>query len=85
MDLGDLKARAAAVRLPVKDLARLAGLNKHTVHNAWSGRSDSLTSTRDKLGAALVGEERRMLDHLLALHGVPQREDDGAPADAVKQ
>jgi len=69
MPEGEIAARAAALRLPITELADLAGLNKHTVYNAVHGRRDCLSSTRDRLLDALRREEQRVLEHLIGLKG----------------
>lgn len=73
MDPAEIKARSAAIRLSGKDLAQAAPCSLTTVYNLFSGdagRSDTLK----RIGAALVAEELRMRDHLLALHPVAARE-----------
>ncbi|MFG1300336.1 hypothetical protein V5F49_11135 [Xanthobacter sp. V3C-3] len=65
MHESEIATRAAAIRLPLVELAGLAGLNKHTTYYVAYGKRDCLSSTRDRLLRALEEEERRLLDYLL--------------------
>lgn len=67
MPEGEIAARAAALRLPINELAALAGLNKHTAYAVVGGRRDCFSRTRDRLLDALRREEKRVLEHLLSL------------------
>lgn len=61
----DLNARRKRLRLTVRDLARLASLDRATVHRALRGGSDVLASTLSKIDAALVSEEGRVVADIL--------------------
>jgi transcriptional regulator with XRE-family HTH domain len=65
----DVLSRREKLRLSVAELARLAGVDKHTIHRIEDGRHSPVSSTLDKIAAALVAEELRVLAHLQALHG----------------
>jgi predicted transcriptional regulator len=69
LDPDELKARCATLGLPVNRLAGLAGLNKHTLHKIFNGTCMPRLDTLRAIVAALEAEERRVLAHLLALHG----------------
>lgn len=71
LDPEDLKARCAALRLPVLRLAVLAGLNKHTVHRIFDHTTSPRLDTLRALSVALEAEERRVLAHLMGLHPEP--------------
>jgi|GEM_PF-3010489 transcriptional regulator with XRE-family HTH domain len=66
--LMQLRDRIRRIRLPEKELARLAGIHKDTLAKTLSARCDTKNSTLDKIERALVAEERRVLAHLIALH-----------------
>jgi predicted transcriptional regulator len=71
LDPDQLKARCAALRLPVNSLADLAGINKDTLHKIFNGTTMPRLDTLRAIVAALEAEERRVLAHLSALHPVP--------------
>ncbi|WP_107344454.1 hypothetical protein [Rhodopseudomonas palustris] len=72
-DILQIKERAAAVRLTMNDVARLAGLPASTAHaKARDGRiRDVRSSTLAKLSSAVIAEELRQRDYLVGLHGLP--------------
>lgn len=78
MHEGEIAERAAVLRLPIKDLAALAGLNKHTAYGAASEKRDVRSSTRDRLLRALEAEERRVLAILQQRHGSQGGQHDAA-------
>jgi predicted transcriptional regulator len=67
----ELAKRARAIRLQQKRLAELAALDESTVQRTLAGETTPLTTTADKIVHALEAEERRLLAHLIGLHGVP--------------
>jgi predicted transcriptional regulator len=71
LDPEDIKARCAALRLPVLRLAAMAGLNKHTVHRIFDHTTSPRLDTLRALSVALEAEERRVLAHLAGLHPSP--------------
>lgn len=77
-----LRSRREAVRLTVAELARLAGVDKHTIHRIEDAAHSPVSTTLDKIETALVAEERRVLAHLLRLHPLPS-DDRMEPAPAV--
>lgn len=66
------------LRLPLTVVAERAGVDVETVRLAASGQRDARGSTLNKINQVLVAEERRVLTHLLALHGASQT---SGPAD----
>ena len=64
----DLLSRRENLRLSVAELARLADVDKHTIHRIEDSRHSPVSSTLDKIERALVAEERRVLAQLMALH-----------------
>lgn len=69
IEAAEIKARCGAIRLQGKDLALRAGCSITTVYNLFRG-DGSRTDTVKLLTGALVAEELRLRDHLLALHPV---------------
>jgi hypothetical protein len=70
--IGEIKERAANIRLPINGLAELAGVTPSTAHaKTPDGRErDVRSSTLRKLAEALVAEELRLRNDLLSLHPV---------------
>jgi DNA-binding XRE family transcriptional regulator len=64
----DVLSRRQMLRLSVAELARLADVDKHTIHRIEDERHSPVSSTLGKIERALIAEERRVLSHLLALH-----------------
>ena len=73
-DIVDIKRRAEAVNLTLKKLARRCTIDPSTLYRAARGQGDNLSRTIRPLGEQIVAEERRLLAHLIAIHGVPDRE-----------
>ena len=69
--ISEIKERAEAVNLTLKRLARRAKVHPSTAYRA-SHAGDCRVTTNAKLSRALVAEELKLLDHLLALHGAPE-------------
>ena len=65
--IGEIKQRAAALRLSLEDLALAAKLSPSTAYRAAAALHDSRVSTLVKLTEALIAEERRLFAHLSAL------------------
>lgn len=61
----DLNARRKRLRLTVKGLATLAGIDRATAHRVLRGQGAHLASTLAKLESALVEEERRIVGGVL--------------------
>lgn len=70
--ISEIKNRAEAVNLTLKRLARRAKVHPSTAYRA-SLAGDCRVTTNAKLSRALLAEELRMLEHLLALHGTPEQ------------
>lgn len=66
-DFGEIKTRAEAIGVSLKDLARDVGVHHSTAYRGARG-GDLKISTVRKLERALVERERRALAHLLLLH-----------------
>ncbi len=66
-----IEARAQRIGLSMTALAKKANVAASTIFRN-RGSADNKLSTLEKLNAALVAEERRVLAHLLCLH--PQNE-----------
>lgn len=62
--LGEIKKRAAVIRLSVLELSRRSGVSRDTIQRD----NDTRSSTLEKLTDVLIDEERRMLAHLRELH-----------------
>lgn len=65
----EIKARCAAIRLQRRELALAAPCSETTVYNLFRGDAGH-TDTLKRLAGALVAEELKLRDHLLALHPV---------------
>jgi hypothetical protein len=70
----DLLTRAKTIRLPVTEIARRAGLDKHTVLRLRIPGRAPLTSTRDAVTREIEAEEIQLRDYLVGLHGAPDTE-----------
>lgn len=70
----EIKARCRNIGLEQRDLARLAGLHKTTIERTLNEKTVPLTTTQDRIVAALEGAERAKRDALIALHGRPVAE-----------
>jgi predicted transcriptional regulator len=66
----DIRDRAAAIRLSNKALAVATGLVENTIGRTLCGRTSPNLTTCDLLGTAVLAEEIRLRDYLLALHPV---------------
>jgi len=83
----DVLSRRQMLRLSVAELARLADVDKHTIHRIEDERHSPVSSTLGKIERALIAEERRVLAHLASLHpdfslpeaGLPSRPTVPAP------
>ena len=65
-----IKQRAARIRLPLKELAALAGVSEDNLHRVIRGNVDPRVSTVEKIEGALAAEEERLRD-VLALPVAP--------------
>jgi hypothetical protein len=69
----DMAARASAIRLSHKRLGELSGHAGNTVGRVLGQRADRnfpQYQTQNDMERALIAEELRLRDHLLALHPV---------------
>lgn len=64
----DLAARIKQLGLQQQRIAEIAGLDEATVSQALTGRRNSLSSTIDRIAAAVATEEDRLRD-LLGVSG----------------
>lgn len=70
IDAAEIKTRCAIIRLHGKDLARAAPCSITTVYSLFRG-DGAQANTLKRVAGALVAEELRLRDHLLALHPLP--------------
>lgn len=70
----EIEQRREAIGLTKKRLAELAGLDETTVGLVLNGKTNPLTSTVEKIEAALLAEELSRRDHLVELHGTQKGE-----------
>lgn len=71
-----LNDRRRALRMPVRHLAKSAGLDEDNVHRVLRARTDPRQSTVAALDAALAQEEGRLSAYLAALPGNASRAGD---------
>ncbi|MGA9855075.1 MAG: hypothetical protein WBR29_07360 [Gammaproteobacteria bacterium] len=71
---GEIKARAAKIRLLPEVLGRIAELSPSTAHRVLAGSTDVRLSTLERLSVVLMAEETRLLRHLIGLHPFMARE-----------
>jgi predicted transcriptional regulator len=67
-----IKARARAIGLTLTALAAEAGVARSTIFQLERGRDPHLNTIRRIVGA-LETRELAQRDHLIALHGIPNR------------
>lgn len=60
MNTATIKQRAERIRLPLKQLAALAGVDEDNLHRVIAGKVDPRVSTVRKIEDALTAEEDRM-------------------------
>jgi len=65
--------RAAAIRLPRCELAKLAKLDKTTVGRTLNALTQPTYDTVTKMERGVLAEERSLLEYLIKLHGVPEQ------------
>lgn len=65
---GEVKKRAGEIRLSLSALSEAAGLHFTNVCRAARDNREMRTDTAQKLTEALIAEERKLFDHLVALH-----------------
>lgn len=75
---GDIAERARRIRLTVRELTRKAGCGENTAQRTLSLRTDPRHSTLVALEDAVVTEELRLRDYLVALHPLEARRQDEA-------
>ena len=68
-EISDIKSRAEAMGLSLKQLARAAGINPSTAYRGFAGLSDNRGGTLRKLTAALLEREGRMREHMRHIDG----------------
>lgn len=62
--LNDLSERIDRLRLPQSVIAERSGLNEDTISRTFTGRTDPLNSTLDKIERVIAAEEEKMRDAL---------------------
>lgn len=70
-EIGEIKSRADAIRLPMGHLADLAGVAPSSITRALQGGTLYATTLK-RLEDALLAEEARLRDYLVSLHGCPE-------------
>lgn len=68
LDVDEIEARRAALRLPYKELGALAGVDHQTVARSLKRKNSPRYDSHEKIEAALLADERSQRDRLLALH-----------------
>src|SRR5687768_17570628 len=68
LPLGDLKLRSEKIGVSLKELAIEAGLDPSTPYRLAKAGGDMRVSTAEGLLRALLSHERRLFEHLVALH-----------------
>lgn len=79
MDIHEIKSRSEAIRLQGRVWAQSAGVHPNTITHVLRG-AGTQTFKLKAVTEALITEELRLRDHLLALHPVQARE----PAEAAE-
>lgn len=69
----EIAARRERIRLPKKELAERAGVHEMTVNRALRDGANPLHDTLKALERVIVEDELALRDHLLELHGAPER------------
>jgi hypothetical protein len=64
MDVTELVRRAAAIRMPRTEIARMAGLHEDTVGRILNGDVGGHARSVARIEAAIAAEERRLLADL---------------------
>lgn len=64
MNPATIKRRAERIRLPLKRLAAMAGVDEDNLHRVITGKVDPRVSTVRKIEKALSAEEKRLLREL---------------------
>lgn len=67
-NISEIKARAEALNLSLKKLARRRHIDPSTVYRAARGEGDNRSKTVTGLAEEIVAEEISQRDRLLALH-----------------
>lgn len=80
-EIGEIKARAEAINLKLKPLAKAAGIHSATVYRSARGDGDNRGRTLRKLNEALQREELRIAQALLDLPHVQRALADRLGAD----
>lgn len=65
-----IRERATHVRLTRKALAEMTGLAEMTIGRTLNGQTSPNMTTLDTIEGAVIAEELRLRDYLLALHPV---------------
>lgn len=70
LNVDEIEARRAALRLSFKELAQLAGLDHQTVSNSLKRKNPPRYGSHEKIEGALLADELKQRDRLLGLHPV---------------
>lgn len=79
-EIGEIKNRAEAINLNLKQLSRVAGVDPGTVYRSASGKGDNRSGTLRKLNDALQAAELAVARSLLELPHIQQAIADRAAA-----
>jgi predicted transcriptional regulator len=74
--ISEIKTRAAGIGLAMTRLAGMAGVAASTAVGRVDAERDVRASTLRKLGDAVVAEEIRLRDYLLALHPITEAQEE---------
>lgn len=73
-----IRERAARIRWRNKAIAEASALSEMTIGRTLSGATSPNMTTLDQIEAAIVAEELRLRDYLLALHPIKTEEERAA-------
>lgn len=82
LTIDEISRRAKVIGYEVKDLAADASVHETTVYRSIGRESNNTMKTMQRLSAALFTRERRLRDHLLALHPLASAEVERSEAAA---
>lgn len=70
LEMAEIERRRDALRFPIEELAKAAGCNPNTAGPALKGKTSPRHDTVVSMTRALIAEELRLRDYLLALHPI---------------
>ena len=69
-----LKERMTMLRIGHRELAKLCGITTKTISGILAAKVKPQPATAKVLDQALTGEEIKLRDYLVSIHGAPQGE-----------